>query len=111
MKNDIARSDFPKVGDGGQDHVVNVSGQRWPGAQMRPRGRTMPTTTPSQHLSPRTARMIDAQSGEQLDHELAGRLTTAAQRKASIKATIDRANPMGEREEEYLRPVLGVPRA
>ena len=102
---------FPAVGDGGQDQVVNVSGQRWPGAQMRPRGRTMPTTPPGQHLSPRTARMIDAQSGEQLDQDLGQRLTAAAQRKASVKATIDRADPMGEREEDYLRTVLGVPRA
>ncbi len=55
--------------------------------------------------------MIDAQSGEQLDQDLGQRLTAAAQRKASVKATIDRADPMGEREEEYLRTVLGVPRA
>ena len=103
---DKARSDHPQDDVGQAVNVVNVSGANWPGAQMRPRGRTMPTTPPGQHLSPRTARMIDAQSGEQLDHELGQRLTTAAQRKASIRATVDRANG-GPLEREYLDHVFG----
>ena len=92
---DDSRDTFDKVGDS-EAEVDNVSGQPSAYTEMRPRGRTMPTTPPGQHLSPRTARMIDAQSGQRLDADLARSVARAAER-AALRKTIDNAHP-SERE-------------
>ena len=59
-------------------------------------------------LRPRRQRVVDATSGQALGTETE-RATARSARKASIRRTVDRADA-GQREDEYLRFVLGVPR-
>ena len=105
MKNDKARSDHRSGDNDGQ--VVNVSGYRWPGAEMRPRGRTMPTTPPGRPLRHRTpVEITGATTGPAL-----GRFTEEAAantvRHLSIEETVDAADA-GPREQELLDHLFGL---
>ena len=102
-----ATSRFPAIGDYAE--VVNSSGQLSP-YTMEVERPDIPEAAPRPRPGRRAARMIDAQSGQQLGDETE-HATAYAANKASIKRTIDRACPMGQREEEYLRTVLGAPRS
>lgn len=97
---DSGGGDFPKVG-GDEDQVVNTSGADWPGAEMRPRGRTMPTTPPGHPVASRTARMVDAQTGEALDRSLQ-KATTSAARRAALRETVGQAGPSDKPMLEHL---------
>ena len=75
------RSDFPKVGDT-EDQVVYVSGMPSPNTEMQARG-SHPAADPGHHhLSPRQARLINAQSGETLDESMQRTTMMRAARKA-----------------------------
>jgi hypothetical protein len=99
---------LPKVG--GEDQVVNVSGAPSANTERRPRDHAIAPPPPGRALPHRRPVEIDAQSGQALG-EKAEKATAYAANKASIRKTVDQADPMGQREEECLRHVLGVPRA
>lgn len=86
-------SDFGKMGGDVAESVVDVSGAPSPNTRMVPRPNTITAPPPSRALRHRRPIEVDAQSGEQLDHDLGQRLTAAAQSKASIKATVDQHPP------------------
>ena len=87
------------------DDVFNVSGADWPGSHMLPRPRTSTPPRPGQHVSIRRQRVIDAQSGEKLDTELEEGLSLAAQRRLSIRRTVEQAGPS---ERPMLRHIFGL---
>ena len=89
-RQDAARDTFPKVGDYGQ--VEDVSGVHWDGALSTLRPGTITPPPPGQHLSPRTARMVDAQSSEKLDEKLSESLSAAA-RHLSIRKAVGQSHP------------------
>lgn len=91
---------FPKVGE--YDTVENVSGAPWPGSQVLSRPRTITPPRPGQHVSHRRPVEIDARSGEKLDAELAEGLTLAAQRRLSIRRTVEQAGPSDRPMLEHL---------
>ncbi len=95
---DDTRDDFPAVGE--YDTLENVSGAPSPNTQIVRRPRTITPPPPGQHVSHRTARMIDATSGEKLDAELAEGLTLAAQRRLSIRRTVEGGTSVSQREYE-----------
>ena len=95
---------FSAVGDG-DGQVVDVSGQRWPGVQMRPRDRAITPPPPGQHVSPRTARMINARTGQRLGEETERAAADATRRVATRTAlgkTIDAAHPSERRTLAHL---------
>ena len=87
------------------DDALNVSGADWPGSQMVSRPRTITAPPPGQHVSSRTAKMIDADSGEKLDADLERGLTAAAQRHLTIRETVDQSHPSAR---PMLRHLFGL---
>ena len=102
--NDDTTDNFPKVGDG-EDQVVDVSGQRWPGAQMWPRDRTITPPLPGRALPHRTPTMINAETGQAL-----GDLTERAVARAAQRAALDKtlSSVGGPRTVDMLRHVFGT---
>lgn len=88
---DSTTDTFPKVGDD-EAQVVNVSGQRWPGAEMQARPRTITALPPGQHVSHRTPVEIDADSGQRHGTR-AERALSEAVGKPSIRETVDQSHP------------------
>lgn len=82
------------------DDVLNVSGARWPDAEMQARPRTITSPRPGQHVSHRTPVEIDAESGARLDAELAKGLTLAAERRLSVRRTVEAATSDSQRAYE-----------
>jgi hypothetical protein len=103
--NNDARDTFPTVGD--YDRVEDVSGAPWPGAETIARPRMITPPPPGQHVSPRTQRMVDAQSSEKLDEKLRESLSAAAQRRLQFGEAVNRIDDPGERD--HLAFLFGLP--
>jgi hypothetical protein len=90
---------FPKMGDSEAD-VENVSGQ--PSPYMQRVGRKGPTAPDlgGQNKSNRTPVEIDAESGQRLDAELAKGLTLAAERRLSVRRTVEAGTSVSQRAYE-----------
>jgi len=101
--NNDARDTFPAVGD--YDTVENVSGAPWDGALSTLRPRMITPPGPGQHVTPRTQRMIDAQSGERLDEKLERSLSVAARRHLQFGEAVDQAHPS---ERPMLEHIFGL---
>jgi hypothetical protein len=99
-KNNDAHDSFPTVGD--YDQVEDVSGAHWDGALSTLRPRMITPPPPGQHVSPRTQRMVDAQSGEKLDEKLERSLTRAARHLSIRRETVDQSHPSARPMLEHL---------
>jgi hypothetical protein len=84
------------------DYSHDISDDDWPGSHMLPRPRTITPPHPGQHLSPHTQRMIDAESGERLDAELAKGLTAAADSTRHLSVRREHV----DRSHQSVRPML-----
>lgn len=83
---------FDKTGDS-EAEVVNTSGQPSPNMQTAPRG-----SHPAPYVSPRTVSHrvpveIDAETGQRLADSTEKALTAAAQRRISVRETVDASHP------------------